>query len=78
MRNPSSPSTADITGGHHNFQADGRFARFAALLGNDGFRVTGPKAALTPESLKNVKVLVVSNALNAANVDRWALPTPMS
>ena len=66
-----------IDGGHHNFHTmDGRFAPFAALIRNDGFRVTGPNAAFTPQSLRDVKVLVVSNALNAVNVERWALPTP--
>lgn len=68
-----------VDGGHHNFHtADGRFAPFAALLRRDGFRVEGRTAAFTAESLRDVDILVVANALNAANDgdDGWTLPTP--
>jgi hypothetical protein len=68
-----------IDGGHHNFHTvDGRFAPFAAVLRNDGYRVEGRAAAFTAESLKDVDILVVSNALNAVNdsEDGWRLPTP--
>ena len=68
-----------IDGGHHNFHTvDGRFAPFAALLRRDGFRVEGRTAAFTADSLRDVDILVVSNALNAVNDgdDGWKLPTP--
>lgn len=68
-----------IDGGHHNFHTvDGRFAPFAAVLRGDGYRVEGRAAPFTAEALKDVDILVVSNALNAVNDDNngWKLPTP--
>lgn len=66
-----------IDAGHENFHTiDGRFAPFARLLSNDGFRVTGHTGAFTRESLKDISVLVIANALNPANKSSWALPTP--
>lgn len=66
-----------IDGAHHNFHTlEGRFAPFAALLRNDGFEVAALTAPLTDESLNPVDVLVIANALHAANVDNWTLPTP--
>lgn len=66
-----------IDAGHENFHTiDGRFAPFARLLSNDGFRVTGRTGPFTPESLKDISVLVIANALNPANKSTWTLPTP--
>jgi hypothetical protein len=68
-----------IDGGHHNFHTvDGRFAPFAAVVRNDGFQVSGSQAPLTAESLKDIKVLVIANALDASNdgAGEWTLPTP--
>jgi hypothetical protein len=68
-----------IDGGHHNFHTvDGRFAPFAAVVRNDGFQVSGSRTPLTAESLKEVKVLVIANALDASNdgAGEWTLPTP--
>jgi hypothetical protein len=66
-----------IDGGHQNFHTlEGRFAPFAALLRNDGFKVTALTAPFTGESLDPVDVLVIANALHAVNVDNWTLPTP--
>ncbi|MBX3479088.1 MAG: hypothetical protein KF842_01720 [Caulobacter sp.] len=66
-----------IDGGHHNFHTlDGRFAPFAAVVRNDGFVVEAGDGPLTAEALAGVKVLVISNALNGANVQEWRLPTP--
>lgn len=62
---------------HHNFHtADGRFKPFADLIRNDGFKVEGSKAAFTDPAALKSKVMVIANALNAANVDKWELPTP--
>jgi hypothetical protein len=66
-----------IDGGHQNFHTvDGRFAAFAGVVRNDGFIVSGSTAPFTAESLAGVKVLVIANALNAANIKNWTLPTP--
>lgn len=66
-----------IDGAHHNFHTvDGRYAPFAQLLRNDGFRVGGSTVPFRDESLANVDVLVIANALAAENVEEWRLPTP--
>jgi hypothetical protein len=62
---------------HFNFHtADGRYAPFTALLRRDGFIVTPLRERLSQDVLANVDVLVIANALNEMNVERWALPTP--
>lgn len=62
---------------HHNFHtADGRFKPFADLLRNDGFKVESSKVAFTDPAVARGKVMVIANALNEANVDKWELPTP--
>ncbi|MDB5468668.1 MAG: hypothetical protein JWR84_228 [Caulobacter sp.] len=67
-----------IDGGHHNFHTEGgRFAPFAAVVRNDGFQVSGSTTPLTAGSLKDIKVLVIANALDASNDNgAWTLPTP--
>ncbi len=66
-----------IDAAHHNFHtADGRFKPFADLLRNDGFKVEESKAAFTDPALARGKVMVIANALNEANVEKWELPTP--
>lgn len=66
-----------IDAGHENFHTiDGRYGPFARLLSNDGFRVTGRTGAFTRESLKDISILVIANALNPANRGAWTLPTP--
>jgi len=62
---------------HYNFHtADGRFAPFAKLLRSDGFRVARGTSSFSDSMLKQVRVLVIANALNAANRESWRLPTP--
>jgi hypothetical protein len=62
---------------HHNFHtADGRYQPFAELLRRDGYRVEGFGKPFSPESLKGVDILVISNALSERNEDDWSLPTP--
>ena len=66
-----------IDAGHENFHTiDGRYGPFARLLSNDGFRVTGRTGAFTRESLKDISILVIANALNPAKRGAWTLPTP--
>jgi hypothetical protein len=66
-----------IDGGHNNFHtADGRYAPFAQLMRNDGFRVEGGDAAFADASLAGVDVLVIANALAAEDVEEWRKPNP--
>jgi hypothetical protein len=66
-----------IDAAHHNFHTvDGRYAPFAQLLRNDGFRVSGSDAAFSDESLANVDVLVIANALAAEDEEEWRTPNP--
>lgn len=66
-----------IDGAHHNFHtADGRYAPFAELMRNDGFRVAGATAPFTDAALANIDVLVISNALAAQDVEEWVAPNP--
>jgi hypothetical protein len=49
---------------HNNFHtADGRYRPFAELLKNDGFKITANTAPFGPESLKDIAVLVIANAI---------------
>jgi len=62
---------------HHNFHtADDRYKPFADFLRRDGYRIEGFAKPFSLESLKDVDVLVISNALNERNEDDWSLPTP--
>ena len=52
-----------IDAAHRNFHTiDGRYAPFAALARNDGFRVVGNDASFTAESLAKIQLLVMANA----------------
>jgi hypothetical protein len=54
-----------IDGGHANFhKVDGRYAPFATLLRNDGFRVEGRDGPFTAENLAGIDVLAIVNAIN--------------
>lgn len=66
-----------IDAGHNNFHTkDGRYGPFAALLEADGYEVESHEGLFSVESLSGTSILVISNALNAINTQRWALPTP--
>lgn len=70
------PSVA-IDAGHHNFHtASGRFKPFADLISADGFQVASISGPFDAQALAGYDVLVIANALNAANHNRWILPTP--
>lgn len=67
VAHPTYPANAGprviLDGGHNNFHTvDGRYAAFAALLRNDGYRVSGSTGPLTAESLAAADVLVIANA----------------
>ncbi|WP_142784687.1 DUF4350 domain-containing protein [Changchengzhania lutea] len=70
-------STIVIDEGHHNFHTkDGRYKPFATVLEQDGYRVIGYKGDFNEDSLKNIEILVISNALHESNVGNWKLPNP--
>jgi len=55
---------------HHNFHtADGRYAPFAILMRDDGYRIESNTAAFTRESLQGCDVLVIANPLSSENAD---------
>jgi len=62
---------------HHNYHtAQGRYLSFAHLLSNDGYRVQRFTHTFNAESLADIDVLVISNALSAEKEFDWSLPTP--
>ena len=66
-----------IDGAHNNFHtAEGHYRPFAELLRKDGYRVRSLSEEFTKDSLRNVNVLVIANALHKSNLKSWTLPTP--
>jgi hypothetical protein len=62
---------------HHNFHtAEGRYKPFAELLRRDGYRVDALSQPFSAESLKDVEILVISNALHERNARDWSPPNP--
>jgi hypothetical protein len=62
--------------GHSNFHTlEDRFWAFGELLRRDGYLVRASAAKLTPDALKQCKILVISNAGPGGN-DRDARPYP--
>lgn len=62
---------------HYNFHtAEGRYKPFAEILRRDGYRVDKMRQPFSAESLKDVDVLVISNALHKSNEKRWVPPNP--
>ena len=63
---------------HFNFHtADGRYAPFADLLRRDGYQVRRSTTPFSATALKEVRLLVVANALHERNGrGDWSLPTP--
>jgi hypothetical protein len=70
-------TTVIIDEAHNNFHtADGRYAPFAKVLRNSGYIVKSNTQVFTEQTLKEVKVLVIANAINEVNLNQWKLPTP--
>ena len=68
--------TVMIDEAHNNFHtASGRYLPFAQLLRRDGYTVEPFKQRFTKETLKDVDILVIANALHPSNVNDWSLPT---
>lgn len=62
---------------HSNFHTlEGRFSTFARVLEKDGYIVNASLEPFSNEQLGKGKILVVANALNASNLQKWSLPTP--
>lgn len=68
MHPANTGTTIYIDAAHNNFHTfDGRFSPFSDLVKNDGFNVAAFKDQFTAESLADVKILVISNPVNAVN-----------
>jgi hypothetical protein len=66
-----------LDAGHHNFHTlDGRYQVFGRILSAEGYRVSDHTGRFTAENLQGTDVLVIANALSAANLEDWSLPDP--
>ncbi len=55
---------------HNNFHTStGRYKPFADLIFNDGYHMVANRRAFSKESLQTFKILVISNALGAEDMD---------
>jgi len=64
-----------IDAAHHNFhRLTGRYQPFAKVLKSAGFSVKSNAKKFSEESLSNIDVLVVANALNERNIKNHDLP----
>ena len=64
-----------IDEGHHNFHTmDGRYLAFANLLRDDGYRVRAHAGGFSEEALTLCRIVVIANAVGAANAEDWAYP----
>jgi hypothetical protein len=63
---------------HHNMHTrTGGFFAFGKLLEQDGYWVQSLSVPIRNiEILKSCKILVIANALDSSNEERWILPTP--
>ena len=74
---PGKGPVVAIDEGHNNFHtADGRYLPFARLLRFDGYKVDSYKGDFTGSQLKDIRILVIANALNKINIQNWYVPTP--
>ena len=63
--------------GHNNFHTmDGRYKPFVTLLLNDGYKVVRNRQAFSKTSLESFKVVVISNALGAEDMDEEGASNP--
>src|SRR5215510_11916400 len=62
---------------HNNFHtASGRYKPFADLITNDGYQVTPNKEKFAAQTLKRFDILVISNALGAAQMNAPEAASP--
>ncbi len=72
---PGSGPIIFIDEGHFNFHTkNGRYLPFARLLERDGYRVEGYSGLFDAEKLKQGRILVISNALNEADINMRRRP----
>ena len=63
--------------GHNNFHTmDGRYKPFVTLLLNDGYKVVRNRQPFTKTSLESFRVVVISNALGAEDMDEEGASNP--
>lgn len=74
---PGSGPSVSVDAAHHNYHtSDGRYSAFAKALRADGFIVNAFDRKFTDDSLEGVRILVIANALHAANAgSNLGLPT---
>lgn len=61
---------------HNNFHTkNGRYRPFANVLEADGFRVEANTEEFNKKTLKNIDILVISNALHETSLEQWVAPT---
>lgn len=64
-----------IDEGHYNFHTRGdRYMPFATLLERDGYRIRGYAGQFKRSKLRKGSILVISNALNQVNLEKWHKP----
>jgi len=74
---PGEGSKIYIDEAHNNFHTmDGRYKPFADLLVRDGYIIQPLKDTIKINTLEQVDIFVISNALNIKNTEDWTLPTP--
>lgn len=62
---------------HHNFHTtEGRYKPFVDVLTNDGYRVIRNRQPFTKATLSSFKILVISNALGAEDLDEEGADKP--
>lgn len=67
--------TVLIDQAHYNFHTmEQRYKPFAKILRSDGYTVRKNTELFSAATLKEVDILVISNALNKKNVKQWSLP----
>ncbi|MBX2927810.1 MAG: DUF4350 domain-containing protein [Saprospiraceae bacterium] len=74
---PGRGSVVWIDEAHMNFHTmSGRYAPFAKVLQQDGYRVGANTQAFDLAGLQSCRILVISNALDSSNARNWNLPNP--
>lgn len=62
---------------HYNFHSiEGRYKPFAKLLRQDGYELDSYGDFFNKAGLEKCRILVISNALDSSNIEKWSLPTP--
>ena len=73
--NPGKGPVVFIDEGHNNFHTrSDRYLPFARLLERDGYVTEGYTGKFDAAGLKKCRIVVISNALNKANIENWNKP----